>query len=149
MRHSRIVGVRVVDNLTPEQRSHTMSRIRSTDTGPELAIRRMVHARGLRFRKHAAWLPGRPDLVFAGPKVAVFVDGDYWHGWQFPLWKHKLAPYWQTKIARNRQRDVQNFAKLRRDGWLVIRVWEHAVERDVAACVSRIEMAVRNRARLP
>jgi DNA mismatch endonuclease, patch repair protein len=136
----------VVDNLTPEQRRYTMSRIRSTDTGPELAIRHMVHARGLRFRKHAAWLPGRPDLVFSGPKVVVFVDGDYWHGWKFSLWKHKLAPYWQMKIARNRQRDVKNFAKLRRDGWLVVRVWEHAVKQNVVACVTRIEKAVRQRA---
>ena len=136
-----------MDNLTPEQRSFTMSRIRSTDTAPELRIRRLVHARGLRFRIHRYGLPGRPDLVFVRPKVAVFVDGDFWHGWQFPQWKNKLAPYWKKKIEGNRYRDQQNTEKLRRDGWLVIRIWEHEVERDAASCVDRIEEAVKERAK--
>ena len=87
-----------MDNLTPEQRSRTMSLIRSKDTQPELTIRRLLHARGLRFRKHAAWLPGQPDIVFVSAKVTVFVDGDYWHGWRFPLWSGKLTAYWKHKI---------------------------------------------------
>ena len=82
----------MVDNLTPEQRSFTMSRIRSRDTKPELTIRRLVHARGLRFRTHKNGLPGRPDLVFVRAKVAVFVDGDFWHGWQFPAGGTNSAP---------------------------------------------------------
>ena len=110
----------MVDNLTPEQRSFTMSRIRSRDTKPELTIRRLVHARGLRFRTHKNGLPGRPDLVFVRAKVAVFVDGDFWHGWQFPRWRHKLGPYWRKKIEGNRCRDRRTSNKLRGEGWLVV-----------------------------
>lgn len=135
----------MADNLTPEQRSFTMSRIRSKDTAPELAIRSLTHARGLRFRKHRRALPGRPDLVFAGAKVVVFVDGDFWHGWRFPAWRDKLGDYWKEKIERNRQRDERNFRALRRAGWLVIRIWEHEVKTDAESCVDRIEEAVRSR----
>jgi DNA mismatch endonuclease (patch repair protein) len=134
-----------VDNLTREQRSYMMSRVRSKDTKPELLLRKLVHARGLRFRKHCTWLPGRPDLVFVGSRTVVFVDGDYWHGWQFPAWREKLAPYWREKIERNRRRDTRNFRKLRRAQWLVIRIWEHDFERDPKRCVDRIEGAVRRR----
>ena len=137
----------MADNLTPEQRSYMMSRVRSTDTAPELTIRKLAHARGLRFRKHCGWLPGRPDLVFERSRVAVFVDGDYWHGWRFPAWRHKLAAYWRQKIENNRRRDQRNFRRLRQSGWLVIRVWEHEVERDAAHCIDRIELAVRNQER--
>ncbi|NLX97566.1 MAG: very short patch repair endonuclease [Rhodopirellula sp.] len=136
----------MADNLTPQQRSFTMSCIRSKDTAPELTIRKLVHARGMRFRKHRYGLPGRPDLVFAASKVAVFVDGDFWHGWRFPAWRGKLGAYWKDKISRNRQRDQKNFRALRRTGWLVIRIWEHDVERDAELCVDRIEQAVRSRA---
>ena len=132
-----------MDNLTPEQRSRTMSLIRSKDTRPELMIRRLLHARGLRFRKHCTALPGCPDLVFARASVVVFVDGDYWHGWRFPLWSAKLPPYWKKKIDGNRRRDYRNFRRLRRQGWKVVRVWEHEVERDAARCVDRIEAVVR------
>jgi DNA mismatch endonuclease, patch repair protein len=135
----------MADNLTPEQRSFTMSRIRSKDTAPELTIRRLVHARGLRFRKHKNGLAGRPDLVFASARVVVFVDGDFWHGWRFPAWKHKLGRYWRDKIERNRRRDQKNLRLLRRSGWLVIRIWEHEVKRDAESCVDRIEEVVRAR----
>lgn len=135
----------MVDNLTPKQRSYTMSRIRSKDTTPELKIRRLSHARGLRFRKHKDGLAGRPDLVFASARVAVFVDGDFWHGWRFPQWKDKLGEYWRHKIEGNRRRDQRNFRKLRREGWLVLRIWEHEVKNNAEACVDRIETAVRAR----
>src|SRR5881227_2669414 len=114
----------MADNLTPEQRTRTMSRIRSRDTKPEMTIRKLVHARGLRFRKHAKALPGTPDLVFPSARVAVFVDGDFWHGWRFPEWRDGLAPYWLAKIERNRARDQRNFRRLRHMGWTVIRLWE-------------------------
>ena len=133
------------DNLTPEQRSFTMSRIRSKDTSLELTIRKLLHFRGLRFRKHKDGLPGRPDLVFPGARVAVFVDGDFWHGWQFPRWKQKLTPYWKMKIEGNRRRDQRNFQRLRRAGWEVIRIWEHEVRIDAESCVDRIEEAVHTR----
>jgi DNA mismatch endonuclease (patch repair protein) len=124
-----------------------MSRVRSTDTTPELLVRKLSHARGLRFRKHCAWLPGRPDLVFVRSRTVVFVEGDYWHGWRFPAWREKLAPYWKQKIDRNRRRDARNLRKLRRERWFVIRIWEHDVKRDVGRCIDRIEDAVRRRRR--
>jgi DNA mismatch endonuclease, patch repair protein len=133
----------VVDNLTSEQRSYTMSRIRSSDTKPELVVRRLTHARGLRFRIHVGDLPGRPDLVFARAKVVVFVDGDFWHGWRFPQGRTKLSPYWEGKIAGNRKRDRSNFRRLRCEGWIVVRLWEHEVETEPNECVDRIQQAVR------
>ena len=135
----------MADRLTPERRSRLMSRVRSRDTGIEMAVRRAVHARGLRYRTHVRSLPGTPDLVFAGPKVAVFVDGDFWHGWRFPAWRHTLSPYWVEKIAANRRRDRRNFARLRRRGWLVLRVWGHEVFADAEKVADRIENAVRAR----
>jgi DNA mismatch endonuclease (patch repair protein) len=133
----------MVDNLTREQRSRTMSRIRRANTKPELTIRRLLHARGLRFRIHLSDLPGCPDLVFASARVVVFVDGDFWHGWRFPTWCHKLAPYWKAKIERNRARDLRNFRKLRRRGWHVLRLWEHEIEADPNACAVRVSDLVR------
>ncbi len=133
----------MADNMTVEQRSLTMSRIRSQDTRPELTIRRLLHARGLRYRKHARALPGRPDLVFSGPRVAVFIDGDFWHGWRFSQWKDKLAPYWREKIEGNKRRDARNFRQLRQQGWTVIRLWEHEIEADSCRCADRVEKAVR------
>jgi len=133
------------DNLTPQQRSYTMSRIRSKNTAPELVIRKLLHARGLRFRKHVSTLPGSPDLAFASAKVAVFVDGDFWHGWRFPLWRENLSLYWKQKIQRNRDRDRRNFAALRRRGWLVVRIWQHQVEFEPLRCVERIVVVVRRR----
>ncbi len=136
----------MADNMTPEQRSRTMSRIRKTDTKPELTIRRLAFSRGLRYRKYASWLPGTPDLVFAGPRVAVFVDGDFWHGWHFENWEHKLSSvYWKEKIRRNRARDSENHRRLEEIGWTVIRIWEHEIKDDAEACVDRIEKAVRER----
>ena len=125
-----------------------MVNVRSQDTGIELAVRRAVHARGLRFRKNVRGLPGTPDIVFAGPKVVVFVDGDFWHGWRFPAWRDKLTPYWKNKIERTRRRDQRNFAQLRRRGWLVLRIWEHDVLGDIEEVAERIERTVRSRALL-
>src|SRR5690349_13220637 len=104
----------MADNLTREQRSLTMSRIRSRDTLPELTLRRLLHAAGCRFRVHVVSLAGKPDLVFRAARVVVFVDGDFWHGWRFSVWGPKLAPYWRNKIAGNRARDSRNFRRLRR-----------------------------------
>lgn len=127
-----------------------MAGIRQTDTKPEIIIRRLSFARGLRYRKYAARLPGKPDLVFASAQVAVFVDGDFWHGWRFDEWEHKLSsPYWKNKIRRNRERDTNTSAQLQASGWAVIRIWEHEVEADASACVDRIESAVRGRAPAP
>ncbi len=115
-----------------------MSRIRTKDTDLEQLVRSELHRRGFRFRKHVKSLPGCPDLVLTRGKVAVFIDGDFWHGYRLPMWEPGLQPFWRDKIRRNRLRDLSNFRKLRRRGWVVIRLWQHQIVRDLDACLSRI-----------
>src|SRR5437763_3579619 len=104
------------EKLTPEQRIYCMSLLKNKDTDLEILVRSELHKRGLRFRKHIKDLPGKPDIVFTKAKVVVFIDGDFWHGYRFPLWRDKSSPFWQAKIAKNRERDRRNFAELRRMG---------------------------------
>lgn len=132
----------MVDNMTPEQRRATMSKIRGRDTKLELLVRRELHHRGHRYRVNATWLVGKPDIVFTRIKLAIFVDGDFWHGWRFHEWEMKLAPYWKEKIAGNRARDLRHTAQLRVEGWSVMRVWEHEVKSDLPRCIARIERRI-------
>lgn len=130
-----------------------MRRVKGKDTAPEMTLRRALWRRGLRYRVHAADLPGKPDIVFRGDKVAVFVDGDFWHGNQWRLrGKASLADqmgtvhnttYWTEKIERNMARDRRNDAALRRMGWKVIRIWESALKRSAARSAARVERALR------
>jgi len=120
-----------------------MSNVKGRDTTIERVVRSELHRRGLRFRKHVKALPGRPDAVFPSAKVAVFIDGDFWHGFRFPQWEHKLSDFWRDKIAKNRARDQRNFKALRRDGWTVVRLWQHQIERDLEGCLDRIISVVR------
>jgi len=128
----------MVDNLTRAQRTYCMSRVKGKDTGLERLVRSELHRAGLRFRKHVVSLPGKPDIVFVKARVAVFLDGDFWHGYRFPQWEHPLQKFWRKKIEETRKRDQYNFAKLRRVGWRVIRIWEHSIEKDVDGVVRKI-----------
>lgn len=128
----------MADIISVEQRSRVMSRIKGKNTTPERYIRSLLRAAGLRFRQHDTGLPGCPDFVFANAKVAVFVNGDFWHGWRFPIWCHKLSGFWRNKIGANRERDKRSLRKLRRLGWKVLKIWEHQVELDAIACVARV-----------
>ena len=92
----------VVDIMSPEKRRRVMSRIKGKNTTPERYIRSLLRAAGLSFKQHDNTLPGYPDFVFPRAKVAVFVDGDFWHGWRFPIWQHRLSSFWRNKIADNR-----------------------------------------------
>jgi DNA mismatch endonuclease (patch repair protein) len=133
------------DNLTPEQRSYCMSRIKGKDTGLEVRVRSELHKRGLRFRKHVKELPGRPDIVFSRARVAVFIDGDFWHGYRFPAWKDKVSDFWKKKISENRERDKKNHRKLREMGWMVIRLWQHELKKDFSSCIEKIVASVRKK----
>jgi len=119
-----------------------MSRVKGRDTALEQLVRAELHRRGHRFRKHPPHLPGKPDIIFPSAKVAVFVDGDFWHGYRFPAWRDALPAFWQRKISETRQRDRRNFAKLRKMGWTVVRIWQHEVKADLGTCVTRIAVAV-------
>lgn len=134
----------VADNLTRAQRSYCMSQVKGRDTSLERLVRSQLHKRGMRFRKHVKELPGRPDIVFPRERVAVFIDGDFWHGYRLPAWEQGLSAFWQRKIRGNRERDKRNFRKLRAADWRVVRLWQHQVEADLNNCVERIAEAVRN-----
>jgi len=125
--------------------SNVMRGNRKTGSRPEADLRRELHARGLRYRKNPSLRSSvglvRPDLAFAGPKVAVFVDGCFWHS--CPV--HGNTPgtnrdYWEPKLRRNRERDRQVTEALTADGWVVVRVWEHE---PLAAAAAAVETAVR------
>ena len=133
-----VPGQHVGDFLTPEKRSQVMARIKGENTTPEKIIFTALEDRGVVFSKHVKDLPGRPDIVFHEAKLAVFIDGDFWHGWRFPLWQHKLSDKWKEKIAATRMRDQRNFRRLRRDGWTILRIWEHQVERSAEKCIKTI-----------
>ncbi len=124
----------------PAQRSRTMRAVKSRDTAPEMAVRRMAHAMGYRFRLHRRDLPGTPDLVFPAKRVALFVNGCFWHGHNCRRGRRKPkanAAYWRRKIERNRERDRRNAAALRRNEWRVGVVWECQV-RNTAALRRRL-----------
>lgn len=115
------------DRLSPQQRSVHMRRIRKVNTKPELAVRRIAHRLGYRFRLHRADLPGTPDIIFPRLRKVIFVHGCFWH--QHPGCRLARAPksrreYWLPKLKRNQQRDVQAIAALERLGWDVLVLWE-------------------------
>jgi DNA mismatch endonuclease (patch repair protein) len=121
--------------------SETASRIkqrnRSRDTKAELLLRKELWRRGLRYRLHAPDLPGKPDIVFRRAKVAIFCDGDFWHGRSWRERHERLsrgsnAPYWTAKIAANVARDRRNTRSLRAAGWTVVRLWETDILRNVS-----------------
>ncbi|WP_253267155.1 very short patch repair endonuclease [Streptomyces sp. NL15-2K] len=125
-----------------------MQAVRSRDTKPELLVRRLVHASGLRYRVAARPLPDlrrTADMVFRSAKVAVFIDGCYWHGCP----EHYVSPktnsgYWSDKVARNVARDRDTDRQLEKAGWLVLRYWEHASAQSSAAEIIQLVRARRN-----
>ncbi|AMV35837.1 very short patch repair endonuclease [Planctomyces sp. SH-PL62] len=117
-----------------------MQAVKGKNTSLERKVSSAFHRLGWRYRRNYKLLPGKPDFVFTRARVVVFVDGDFWHGWRYPLWKHKLSPFWQAKIERNRARDRRNFALLRRQGWAVLRLWGHDVEKNLDASVDRVRV---------
>jgi DNA mismatch endonuclease (patch repair protein) len=128
--------------MTREQRSSAMKRVKLRNGPLEMSLRRALTKRGLRYRCNARSLPGSPDIVFPKQRVAVFVDGDFWHGWRLPAWEHKLSPFWRNKLRENRIRDDRNFRRLRARGWHVLRIWQHDIKNGVENSVARIEEAL-------
>ena len=115
------------DVFSPEKRSAVMRRVKGRDTSPELAVRRILRAAGIGYRLGGMGLPGRPDVVMKGRKVALFVHGCFWHGHDCPRGARQPktnADYWIAKIDRNRVRDERVSAELTQAGWRVLTVWE-------------------------
>ncbi len=117
----------MTDVHTSEQRSFNMSRIRSRDTTPELRVRRILHAAGLRYRLHDKRLPGKPDLVFSRARTVLFVHGCFWHMHRCKYGKPAPATnanFWAEKRRSNTVRDRKNRVALRKAGWRVLEIWE-------------------------
>src|SRR5437899_2619730 len=119
-----------------------MARIRKVDTKPELAVRKLLHARGFRFRLHRRDLPGNPDIVFPGRKKVIFVHGCFWHRHDCPSGRKVPVAnpdYWRPKLDRNLARDTENLARLHALGWATLTVWECELSNPaaVAARLSR------------
>lgn len=122
-----------MDKITPEQRSKTMSRIRSKNTKPEMLVRRYLYANGFRFRVNVKTLPGTPDIVLKKYHTAIFINGCFWHGHvcqQGRMPKTNVA-FWENKIHRNIERDAQVRDQLRALGWRTMVVWECQLKRSV------------------
>lgn len=119
----------MTDTLSPAARAERMSRVRSRDTGPELAVRRALHAAGLRYRLYQRVAGVRPDLTFASRKLAVFVHGCMWHQHPDPNCKLARMPksrldFWRPKLSGNRRRDERQRTALEEAGWIVLTIWE-------------------------
>ncbi|MCF1448552.1 DNA mismatch endonuclease Vsr [Agrobacterium vitis] len=141
----------MVDTLTPAQRSERMSRIRSRDTKPEIALRKALHGLGFRFRVHKTGLPGKPDLVLPKYHCVIFVHGCFWHrhpGCKVATMPKSNTEFWADKFTRNVDRDKRVQKQLEEDGWHVIIVWECDVDTHAKAASTADALSRQLRARL-
>ena len=118
-----------MDKISVAKRSANMRAIRSKDMKPEMAVRRLAHSMGYRFRLHRKDLPGKPDMVFPSRRAVIFVHGCFWHQHPDPSCKDARAPksnieYWQPKLSRNQARDAEHESALQGQGWRVLVIWE-------------------------
>ena len=133
---------------TKEQLSRNMKSNKGKDTKPELLLRKELWRRGLRYRKNYKELYGKPDIVFLGARIAVFVDGKMWHGYD---WEHQKddfksrRDYWIPKIERNIEHDYEVTQELISLDWLVMRFWDFEIKKNLQECADKIERAYNNR----
>ncbi len=130
----------MADIFSKSRRSRIMSRIGSKDTGPELIVRRLIHALGFRFRLHRKDLPGTPDIVFPKYKKVIFVHGCFWHG--HPGCKRATIPatrteFWRNKIGKTMAGDKRNAEKLRELGWAVLTIWQCEIKKSNKEALSK------------
>lgn len=135
---------------SPEITHRIMSAVKGKDTEPEVLLRKELWKHGLRYRKNYNKLPGKPDIVFVSKKVAVFCDGDFWHGHNWAIRGLEslevelsgYSPFWREKILGNVNRDEKNNNLLHEMGWTVIRIWESEIRSDLDGCVLRIRAQI-------
>ena len=131
-----------MDRHTPEQRRKNMRAIKSKDTKAELLLRKALWHKGYRYYKNYKSLPGKPDIVFIKSKIAVFVDGEFWHGYDWDQNRKKIQTnkeFWISKIERNIERDREINFELKKLGWVVLRFWSKDVEKNLDVCIKKIE----------
>ena len=136
-----------MDDLTPEQRKKNMQHIRSKNTEIECILRGALWQKGYRYRKHYSKIPGKPDIVLTKYKIAIFCDGEFFHGkdWKdqkIRIEKSNNSDYWIRKIERNISRDEDVNRKLKALGWVVLRFWGKEIKNDTEGCVQVIEDAI-------
>lgn len=129
----------MADTLTKEQRSYCMSRIRSKGTKPEIILKKSLRRMGISYRSNIRNLPGTPDIVILEKKLAIFIDGDFWHGREFKRRSRNYNDYWTKKIKRNMERDKENVRDLKKAGWKVIRFWGSEIVKDCDKITRRIK----------
>jgi DNA mismatch endonuclease, patch repair protein len=132
---------------TTRERSELMSRIKAQNTKPEIKLRKVLWALGLRYRKNVKSLPGKPDIVLRKYKLVIFIDGEFWHGFKWKEKKEKIKSnrgFWIPKIERNMQRDREVNDQLKELGFTVIRFWEQQVKKDLNWCINLVLEKVSN-----
>ena len=135
-------------DLTPEQRRRNMQAIKSKDTTIELALRKALWNKGIRYRKNCKALIGKPDIAITKYKIAVFCDSEYWHGYDWENRNKNIKSnreYWIPKIERNMARDQEVTSALEQDGWTVIRFWERQIRKELDNCVDEVLEAIKKR----
>lgn len=136
-----------MDNHTPEQRRRNMKAVKNKGSKIETMLQKELWRRGLRYRKNAKTVYGKPDIAFIGKKVAVFCDSEFFHGYD---WENKNKEiksnrdFWIPKIEKNMQRDREVTEKLTSEGWIVLRFWGNEIKKDLLGCADKIEAAVRS-----
>lgn len=136
-----------MDVMTKEQRRKNMQRIRSKDTRIEILLRKALWAKGYRYRKNCRKLPGSPDIVLTKYKIAIFCDGEFFHGKDWEVLKPRLehsnnSKFWISKISRNRERDDEVNKRLLFEGFTVIRFWGEEIKKHTDECVKVIEEVI-------
>lgn len=137
----------MADVLTPEQRHKNMQHIKSSDTKIEVLLRKALWQKGYRYRKNYKELPGKPDIVLTKYKIAIFCDGEFFHGKDWEVLKLRLeksnnSEFWINKISRNLERDNEVNKKLLFMGWTVIRFWGNEIKKNTDECVRVVEETV-------
>ncbi|MFB9055392.1 very short patch repair endonuclease [Mariniflexile ostreae] len=126
---------------TTKKRSKIMGRIKSKNTKPELLFRKALWAKGIRYRIHSEKLPGKPDISIKKHKLAIFIDGEFWHGYHWDERKLQLKSnrdFWTPKIERNMQRDREINLELATLGYTVFRFWEHEIKKELKTCLNDV-----------
>jgi len=127
--------------FTSAQRSEHMKKIRSKDTKPEVLFRKSLWNKGIRYRKNVKKLSGCPDIVIQKYKTVIFIDGEFWHGYNWEEKREKIKSnrnFWIPKIERNMERDQENNKSLSEMGYTVFRFWEHEIKKDLESCLNKV-----------
>lgn len=129
----------MVDVFNKKKRSDIMSRIRAKDTGIERLVFSHLRKKNIYFQKHYLKVPGKPDIAIPSKKLAVFVNGDFWHGYRFRSWGNRIPKkYWRNKITSNMLRDRKNYRKLKKSGWRIMKIWSHELAKNPEKALSKI-----------